>query len=181
MLYLWRKPPKNSVPLLRKNKKINDTRLKKDLHFRPIQLTDMTFLQVVYGNTRTDIHNNLALTAEQKNVFLQHQFHAQHTHYQSHYKGANFDLVLLKKKPVGRLYIHRQKEEIRIIDIALLPDYQNQGIGTFLLKNIMQEAKKDDKIVSLHVEKMNPALKLYERLGFKRKAEVGFRFLLEWK
>jgi len=127
------------------------------------------------------VQNNRAWTAAQKNIFIQQQFHAQHVHYQAHYKGANFDLILLKKKSIGRLYVHRQATTIRVVDIALLPAYQNQGIGTFLLKNILEEARKTHKTVSLHVEKTNPALKLYERLGFERKTEVGIRFLLEWK
>ena len=64
-------------------------------------------------------------------------------------------MVLLKRKPIGRLYIHRKKEEIRLIDIALLPDYQNQSIGTFLVKNILEEGKTSHKIVSLHVDKIS--------------------------
>ena len=162
----------------RKTKKIN---YKKTLFLRPIQLVDLPFLQTVYGSTRVDVQNNTAWTTAQKSAFIQQQFYAQHAHYQAHYKGADFDLILLKKKPIGRLYVHRQPTDIRVVDIALLPKYQNKGIGGFLLKNIMAEGKKHHKTVSLHVEKTNPALKLYERLGFKRKAEVGMRFLLEWR
>lgn len=161
--------------------KINTKKLTKDIQFRPIKLKDMPFLQTVYACTRTDVQNNDTLTTAQKEVFIHHQFNAQHSHYQTHYKGANFDIILLKKQPIGRLYIHRQAAEIRLIDIALLPKYQNNSIGTFLMKNLLEEGENNNKIVSLHVEKTNPALKLYERLGFKKKAEAGIRFLMEWK
>ena len=124
---------------------------------------------------------NFDISKLQKGIFLQQQFHAQHTHYQTQYKGANFNIILLKRQAIGRLYIHRKKEEIRLIDIALLPDYQNQSIGTFLVKNILEEGKTSHKIVSLHVDKFSPALRLYERLGFKKKGVVGERFFMEWK
>ena len=67
------------------------------------------------------------------------------------------------------------------MEITLLPDYQNQSIGTFLVKSILEEGRTSNKIVSLHVDKFSPALKLYERLGFEKKAEVGERFFMEWK
>ncbi len=155
--------------------------LKKNLHFRPIQLADLPFLQTVYASTRTDVHNNRNLTKVQKEAFLHQQFFAQHSHYQTHYKAANFDIILLKRQAIGRFYVHRQKEDIRLMDIALLPEYQNRSIGTFLVKNLLEEGKVANKTVSLHVEKTNPALKLYERLGFKTKEVVGIRFLMEWK
>ena len=88
----------------RKTTKIN---YKKHLHLRPIRLEDFPFLQQVYGSTRADILNNPILTAGQKNIFIQQQFQAQHVHYRKHYQGANFDVVLLKKKPIGRFYVHR--------------------------------------------------------------------------
>ena len=165
--------------LARKEKK-QYKRLKKDLRLQPIQLKDNPFLQSVYATTRQDVHNNL-WSAAQKHDFISQQFHLQHAHYHTYFQGANFDLILLRTIAIGRFYVFRNLAEIRIIDITLLPEYRNQQIGTYLLKNILEEGKKKRKVVTLHVEKANPALRLYERLGFKIKQDVGIRYLLECK
>lgn len=154
--------------------------LAKSLALRPIRTTDFPFLQQLYASTRIDIQAVAEWTAAQKELLIHQQFQAQHAHYQNHYPAAHFDLVALRKSAIGRLYVERRTQEIRIIDITLLPEYHGQGIGTFLLKQILTEAKETGKIVSLHVRRDNPALGLYQRLGFQQKAEVENRFLMEW-
>ncbi|MBL8254137.1 MAG: GNAT family N-acetyltransferase, partial [Candidatus Competibacter sp.] len=107
---------------------------------RAIQPEDRDFLFRVYASTRAE---ELALTGwdeTQKQAFLAQQFEAQHHHYQTHYQGARFDLILLDGEPVGRLYVARWREEIRIMDIALLPDHRNCGIGGGLLRDLLEEA-----------------------------------------
>jgi hypothetical protein len=54
----------------------------------------------------------------------------------------------------------------RIVDIALLPQYCNRGIGTTLLRDLQSEAAAAGKPLRIHVERFNPALRLYQRLGF---------------
>jgi len=83
--------------------------------------------------------------------------------------------------PAGRLYVHPRPDEIRIMDIALLPEFRGQGIGTFLLKQILAEGKEQRKAVTIHVEVFNPAMRLYERLGFKKKMSSSPVYdLMEW-
>ena len=89
-------------------------------------------------------------------------------------------LVLLNELPVGRLYVSRCEKEIRIIDISLLPQYRRAGIGSLLLNDILAESVNTDRPVAIHVEQFNPAMRLYERLGFKRAGEVGVYFRMEW-
>lgn len=109
------------------------------------------------------------------------QFNAQHKYYQENYTGSKFDIILNNNVPVGRLYVARWEKEIRIIDIALLSKYRRKGIGSMLLKDIMAEAAKIGKTVSIHVEHYNPALGLYEGLGFRKIDDTGVYFLMEWK
>ena len=175
-----RSQPKSAKESILTSKKINTRILNKSLRLRPISASDLPFLQQLYATTRTDIQTFTGWTQQQKDLLIQQQFQAQHLHYQQHYKNATFDLVRFKKSAIGRLYIDRQERDIRIVDIALLPKYHGQGIGTFLLKNVLAEGKETGKVVSLHVRWDNPALKLYERLGFVKKEEVEERFLLEW-
>lgn len=148
------------------------------LHLRPIHSEDREFLFRVYAGTRAE---ELALTDwddTQKQAFLTQQFEAQHHHYQAHYQGARFDLILLDDQPVGRLYVARWREEIRIMDIALLPDYRNRGIGSGLLRDLLEEAAVTGKRLTIHVERYNPALRLYRRVGFEPVGETGVYLLL---
>lgn len=147
---------------------------------RPIQPIDQAFLYQVYASTRNE---ELAVTDwndEHKQSFLHMQFDAQHQYYQEHYSKAAFLLVLLNEQPIGRLYVARGEHEIRIVDIALLPEFRGSGIGSSLLQNILAEGARSGKKVSIHVEQFNPAMRLYERLGFQRNGEVGVYFLMEW-
>ena len=66
------------------------------------------------------------------------------------------------------------EDEIRIVDIALLPEFCNRGIGTTLLRGLQSEAAAAGKPLRIHVERFNPAMRLYERLGFRPVADRGF-------
>jgi ribosomal protein S18 acetylase RimI-like enzyme len=145
---------------------------------RAVRAEDRDFLQRVYASTRAE---ELALTGwdeTQKQAFLAQQFEAQHHHYQTHYQGARFDLIRLDSEPIGRLYVARWKDEIRIMDIALLPAYRNGGIGGRLLRDLLEEAATANRRLTIHVERYNPALRLYRRLGFEPVGETGVYLLL---
>jgi ribosomal protein S18 acetylase RimI-like enzyme len=147
---------------------------------RPITPDDEEFLCQVYASTREE---ELALTdwdPAQKAAFVQMQFAAQHRYYQENYRQTTFDVILVDGQPAGRLYVARWAKQIRIVDIALLPEYRNAKIGSTLLHELMTEAAAAGKPVSIHVERYNPALRLYTRLGFVPIGEHGVYFLMEW-
>lgn len=150
------------------------------LGFRPISAADMDFLQRVYASTRQEEMAQTGWSQEQIEEFLHMQFWAQHQHYQRFYKNASYEIILLDQTPVGRLYSDRREDEIRIIDIALLPEYQKRGIGAKILKDLLAEGEQKNLCVQLHVENFNPALHLYERLGFRRIADDGVYVSMEW-
>ena len=155
--------------------------MNKSITFRPITPDDEDFLFGLYASTRKE---ELALTnwtETEKEAFLRQQFNAQHQFYMQQFTKAKFDILLVDNKPAGRLYVDRREDEIRLIDIALLPEYRNKGIGTSLLTELLGEAKKINKPLRIHVEKYNPALNLYQRLGFKEINDAGVYYLMEWK
>jgi ribosomal protein S18 acetylase RimI-like enzyme len=115
----------------------------------------------------------------EKEAFLRMQFHAQSTWYREQYEGATFDVIVVDGEPAGRLYVRRGAEEIRIIDIALLPEHRGNGVGTSLLRDLLAEADASGKSTTIHVEKHNPALRLYERLGFAVAGDRGVYLFLE--
>ena len=151
------------------------------LRFRPIAEADLPFLARLYASTRME---ELAVTDwshGQKISFLQSQFDAQHAHYQKHYAGSEFFVIEQAGAAIGRLYLARWKSEHRIVDIALLPEFRRGGLGTALLSDLLDEAAAAGKAVTIHVEKFNPAMSLYRRLGFVAAGEEGAYDLMRWQ
>ena len=151
------------------------------LALRPIGPEDQPFLYEVYASTRLEELAPLGWSAEQQAAFLTQQFNAQHQYYHANYAGADFQIILVNDQPAGRLYVDRRVNEIRLIDIALLPEYRDGGIGSRLLKDLLAEAAQAGQLVSIHVEKFNPALRLYERLGFSIIDDRGVYWFMQWK
>lgn len=133
---------------------------------RAITDADLPLLLEIYASTRREELMQVPWDDAQKAAFLRMQFDAQHHHYQTHYAGDRFDLVLIEGAPVGRLYVGRWPSQICVIDISLLPAWRGRGLGRQLLEELIAEADEARKPVSVHVEKFNPARRLYERLGF---------------
>jgi ribosomal protein S18 acetylase RimI-like enzyme len=150
---------------------------KLDLRFRPFDEADLPLLNSVYASTRAEELAAVPWTEAQKAAFLDMQFRAQHAHYQTHYPGAAWLVIERGGTPIGRLYVVRWPRELRLIDIAILPHYRGQGIGTAILLDLFADAA--DKPVTIHVEKNNPAMRLYARLGFRPIGEHGIYDLLE--
>ena len=147
---------------------------------RRIGDADLPFLARVYASTREE---ELAVTGwneAEKEGFLQMQFEAQHKYYRENYLGADFLVILKGEDPIGRLYLARWKEEVRIVDIALLPAFRNEGAGSGLMESILVEAEEEAKRVTIHVERFNPALRFYDRLGFRQVEDKGVYLFLEW-
>ena len=88
-------------------------------------------------------------------------------------------MILAGDEPAGRLYVARWEDEIRIVDIALLPAFRGRGIGGALLGDLIAEADAAGKPLSIHVEQNNPARSLYERLGFEEAGEFGVYVLMK--
>ena len=143
------------------------------LTFRRIAGADLAFLSALYASTRAE---ELAVTPwsdAQKTAFLEMQFQAQHAHYQKYYPSADWLVIEQAGQDIGRLYIERLPSEHCIIDIALLPAHRGKGIGGALLTDLIGEAAAAGKSVSIHVEKNNPARRLYQRLGFTVTEDKG--------
>jgi ribosomal protein S18 acetylase RimI-like enzyme len=142
---------------------------------------DLPLLERVYASTREDELAQTDWSDAQKAQFIAFQFQAQHRHYTTHYHGAQFLVIEREGVPVGRLYLHWRSDELRVVDIALLPEARGHGIGNALLDALMAHAASQGKGVSIHVEQMNPAMRLYQRLGFVRIGEHGIYRLMQWR
>jgi ribosomal protein S18 acetylase RimI-like enzyme len=107
------------------------------------------------------------------------QFEAQHRHYRDNYTDTTYEVILVDGEPAGRWYVGRWEDELRIVDIALLPEFRGRGIGGELIGGLLAEGDASGRRVTIHVERENPALSLYTRLGFAAKEENGPYLLLE--
>lgn len=143
------------------------------LSLRPITADDRDLLYRVYASTREEELAGVDWDAGRKAAFLLMQFEAQHSYYQANYPGARFEVILLDGAPAGRLYLDRRAAEIRIVDIALLPAYRRRGLGSALLRAILAAGDEAGLPVTIHVERFNPAMRLYERLGFREVEDKG--------
>ncbi|MBB6097288.1 ribosomal protein S18 acetylase RimI-like enzyme [Deinobacterium chartae] len=147
---------------------------------RPVVPDDRDFLLQVYASTRLEELAQLPWTPEQKAAFIRQQFEAQDTHYRRHYPGAEFQVIEVGGQAAGRLYLHRAADEHRLMEITLLPAFRGQGLGTTLIGDVLRAASLEGRAVRLHVEPFNPALRLYQRFGFRFLEERGVYWFLEW-
>ncbi len=148
---------------------------------RPETEADLPFLSRLYVSIRWDELAPLtAWSDDQKLAFLADQFRLQRLHYATYYAGADFMIIEDKGEPIGRLYLDRvARTDLRIVDIAFLPAYRGRGYGSLFLGAVLEEAAADGKVASIHVEEMNPAKRLYERLGFRQVSPHGPYWLME--
>ncbi len=148
---------------------------------RPVTDADRDFLVGVYGSTRDEELSQVAWAPGQREAFVRMQFDAQDADYRQRNPAGSFDVVEVDGRPAGRLYVDRRPEEIRIVDIALLPEYRGAGVGGRLLGRLMDEAAASGRRLSIHVEIHNRVAELYSRLGFGVVAERGVYRLMEWR
>lgn len=127
---------------------------------------DEPFLFEVFASTRLDEFR--FLEEQQKQALIRMQYNAQRFQYDEGFPQAESRIILLDDRPAGRMLVDESEREFVLIDIALLPEHRKLGIGTQLLKKLLHRAVVARKPVRLHVLKSNPALHLYERLGFLR-------------
>jgi ribosomal protein S18 acetylase RimI-like enzyme len=147
---------------------------------RTVQEADRLFLLSVYASTRAAELELVDWSEELKTAFIQQQFDAQDHDYRSHFCDPTFDVVLVDGEPAGRLYVDRRPEQISVADISLVPEFRGRGVGTSLLAALQSEAAASGRQLSLHVERFNPAQRLYLRLGFEPVEEGPVYLLMRW-
>jgi ribosomal protein S18 acetylase RimI-like enzyme len=147
---------------------------------RSVVEADSPFLLEVYRSTREHELEHTDWTEAQKAAFVEQQFTAQDAYYREHYPRATFEVLEVAGEAVGRLYVDRWQSEIRLMEVTLLPAARGKGWGRQVLEELQAEAREVGKSLTIHVERFNPALALYDRLGFTLKEDKGVYLFLEW-
>ena len=147
---------------------------------RPAIEADYDFMRRLYASTREEELSQFPFDEAQKQAFLDQQFAAQFEHYGIHYPTCERNIVMRDDVPIGRLWVDEWRDQIRLVDIALLTEERGSGAGTMLVRGVLDRGAAARKPVTIHVEAYNPALRLYERLGFVRVDTNGVYFLMRW-
>ncbi|MFZ0607370.1 MAG: GNAT family N-acetyltransferase [Xanthobacteraceae bacterium] len=147
---------------------------------RPETDADIPFLLRLYASTREEELAAVPWSAEQKQAFLAQQFDAQRQHYLNYIGACTFDVIEHNGEPAGRLYLDARPSSLHIVDVALLPAWRGHGVGAAILEGLQAAVGVSGKTVSTFVEKFNPALRLYRRLGFGEVADHGIYLEMEW-
>jgi ribosomal protein S18 acetylase RimI-like enzyme len=150
------------------------------VRLRHVSSDDAPFLLEVYKSTRPEI-TALGWPPEQQDAFLRMQFDGQQRSYEMQYPEATHQVIIFKDEEVGRLITFRTEQELRLADVALLPQYRNMGVGALVIRELCAEATRLNVPVRLQVSKFNPAIRLYERLGFRLLGESSTHFQMEWR
>jgi ribosomal protein S18 acetylase RimI-like enzyme len=142
---------------------------------------DEDFLREVYGSTRAE---ELAMTGwnpEQQDAFIRMQLAAQLRHYQAYYPQGEHQIILVDGLPAGRIYTAEKEDEIRILDVTILPRHRSSGLGTPLIVQVQERARGLGKAVRIYVDSNSRALRLFDRLGFAKVEDDGINALMEWR
>ena len=147
---------------------------------RPETEDDIVFLMQLYATTRMDELAQTGWSADQKWGFIAQQFELQRVHYRTHYTGTAFDVIEHEGLPAGRLYLQEVSGQLRIIDIVLMPEWRGKGVGTAILEALKDTGRKLGKDIDIFVEKFNPALAWYRRLGFQEFSDAEVYLEMRW-
>jgi GNAT superfamily N-acetyltransferase len=148
---------------------------------RSVQLADEAFLFELYASTRAHELELLPWNDDQRKSFLKMQFSAQNQDYRRRFPEGVHELLLCEGLPAGRLYVARSDKEIRILDISLMPEYRNQGLGGAIIRELLNEASETKRPVRIYLERDNPYRSVFDQFGFACVEDIGSHLLLEWQ
>lgn len=105
----------------------------------------------------------------------------QRARFDASFEPTEIQIVSVDGRDAGFLATRRQPDEIQLFNIMIAPEFQNRGIGSAVLKELLAEARGRGVPVRLQVMKVNPARGLYERLGFSVIEENATHFRMIWR
>lgn len=142
---------------------------------------DQAFLYQLYCSTRIEEIEAWGLEGAARETLLKLQFTARERHFDIAYPEAEHQIIICDDNSIGRIVVFRLEREIRLVDVALLPEHRGKGTGAALVLALCAEAQAAGKPVTLHVAKSNRAARLYQRLGFCVADDIGTDYKMEWR
>jgi ribosomal protein S18 acetylase RimI-like enzyme len=102
-------------------------------------------------------------------------------HFTESWESGQISIIKIDGEPVGMIQIFEEPDALEIGEVQILPNRQNEGIGSRILKQIIERARNTGKFVKLSTGLKNEgAFRLYERLGFRKTGETESHNLLTY-
>jgi GNAT superfamily N-acetyltransferase len=136
------------------------------LALRETTQADRPFLKSLYRELRAAELAQTDWARDKRETFADDQFEKQDAWYRSNYPGAVFMLIERDGIPIGRLYLSEGGSELRLMELTLASTVRGKGLGTSIIKALIEREQARGLAMTLHVEWFSPAKRLYERLGF---------------
>jgi GNAT superfamily N-acetyltransferase len=153
-----------------------------NVSLRPVTDADQEFLVGVYASTRAAELAQVDWDDSQKDAFVRWQFAMQKQDYDLRYPDSRQEVILVDDQPAGRIWLGIDDTQIRLLDIALLTEFQSRGVGSYLLQQLIDEARRANKPIRHMVFMFNDdAHRFYEQLGFVTTEDVGGYKHMEWR
>lgn len=134
----------------------------------------------MYGACRQDELRAWGWPVALQGTFLDMQFAAQSHAYAAQFDAADDRIVAAGDQAIGRLWVHPETDQFRLVDIALLPEHQGHGLGHALITDLQSRAAKARLPVSLTVRRDNRAHGLYTKLGFRISGQTELDLAMIW-
>jgi len=144
---------------------------------RPTAAGDGDFLFRLYASTRAEEVAAFGWPPAMQESFLRMQFQARRQSYDAVYPDSAGAILLSDGAEAGAVMVWRGPTEIRLLDIALLPEFRNRGLGKLWINRLIGEARAARLPLRLSVLRGNPAGRLYERLGFVELPSAGSMYI----
>jgi GNAT superfamily N-acetyltransferase len=151
------------------------------ISLRPAEPGDEGLLFSLYASSHGADLASLDWSDEDISQFLRMQREAEVKIFAAEFPQADNRIIIIEQMPIGRLMIERREREFRGIDMTLLPDFRNLGIGSALIRQLQAEAAADHKPIRMQLIRFSRAVTLFERLGFVCVSETGTHFQMEWQ
>jgi ribosomal protein S18 acetylase RimI-like enzyme len=151
------------------------------VELRDAQPSDLPFLFSLYCDVRAPELAAWGWPAAQQDAFLRMQFEAQRQSFLAAYPESNHSIVSVAGVPMGRRLVARTSDGLHLVDIALLAAYRNRGIGTRLIEELFDNCSRSECALNLNVLRGNPAMRLYQRLGFQEIGADAMYIQMSWK
>ncbi len=99
-------------------------------------------------------------------------------HWEEKWIPEKFQIMLLNDQPVGYVVVEDSPDQIELVEVVVLPEFQNRGIGKAMVEEEINRAKASGLCVKLQVLKKNRAIGLYNKLGFQKCGETETHILM---
>ena len=153
-----------------------------ELTLRPERDDDQAFRYQLFCQSRPPEWDMVQIDPQVREALMRHQFEAQTKGYLTQFPKARFDIIELGGERIGRIVVDRPGNELHIVDQAIVPHMRSKGLGTTMMRVLMDEAASANIPVRLTVASTNdPSLRLYLRLGFVETNAIPMYVEMLWK